>query len=599
MKIFDALRAIEKEDIDSFIRIVRSDPEILNVITEDGKALLLHAVIHKRLKIVNYLLRHHPHVMDLELIKGWRDKQGEIALMKAIKDGSCEIVDSILSTRRIDIAEKHKDIDILFNYLLKGFVRKILPPRYSPLNYACLHKNINMASLLLDHGAEPTEEWDNLLLDSAQEGMVKTVIDLLDKKKVNIHDFYYKGNATLLSEAILSDNPDFIKALIKRGADPLFINSKGENLLMTAVRYKKFNSFNKLLRLNAINLTHKNIHDETLLLYALLATTGHSGSDAFIKALIENGLNLNQADLVKDLAIFFSSYNPKPVIRFLISKGLDINLTNNNGENLLTVFIKYIGTDRYRIYHYNIIDFLLLNKANINKEDRAGKTPLLQAILAKVKIEIIEQLINNGASLTPSTSGDSPLIACEKSYGPRLTPLLLDKGADINQEDPYGDAILTLYINRAGSISRIRGLLDRGADVNNFTKTDMSPLMCALKRGDIEIIELLVARGADIYKKNSKGVCAMDLASTPDITRALRWNSIRAAWVGATVRATHLRSHTNATTTDRAPTTTPATAAATDRAPMLPELELAGLGVAGGVVDGEAIKQPTKRCAIL
>lgn len=90
---------------------------------------------------------------------------------------------------------------------------------------------------------------------------------------------------------------------------------------------------------------------------------------------------------------------------------------------------------------------------------------------------------------------------------------LLEKGADINARDKYGN---TPLINSAiyGQSTIMRFLLIKGADVSAANQRGFTALHIAAHKGRPEMIELLLKMGAgdDIDRVNEQGKTALDLA---------------------------------------------------------------------------------------
>ncbi|MGH9883261.1 MAG: ankyrin repeat domain-containing protein, partial [Pyrinomonadaceae bacterium] len=74
------------------------------------------------------------------------------------------------------------------------------------------------------------------------------------------------------------------------------------------------------------------------------------------------------------------------------------------------------------------------------------------------------------------------------------------------------------------------------ADVNAATSNGMTPLMCAAQNGHVEIVSLLVDRGADVYLARNDGATALTLAALHgrhDVVRALVSGLVRLSAAGS------------------------------------------------------------------
>ncbi len=80
---------------------------------------------------------------------------------------------------------------------------------------------------------------------------------------------------------------------------------------------------------------------------------------------------------------------------------------------------------------------------------------------------------------------------------PRAVAALLDKGADVNYQDPsYGSTPLMMACNY-GFTDIANLLLDKGADVNRQAKNGSTALIGAARQSK-ELVELLLDKGADV-----------------------------------------------------------------------------------------------------
>ena len=89
---------------------------------------------------------------------------------------------------------------------------------------------------------------------------------------------------------------------------------------------------------------------------------------------------------------------------------------------------------------------------------------------------------------------------------------LLERGFDVNTRDPKGQPGLTMALQQ-GSSKTVKTLIDRpGIDINALNSAGESPLMMAAQYGSENSVDLLLARGADVNRKNQVGLRAVDFA---------------------------------------------------------------------------------------
>lgn len=86
---------------------------------------------------------------------------------------------------------------------------------------------------------------------------------------------------------------------------------------------------------------------------------------------------------------------------------------------------------------------------------------------------------------------------------PMLELLVVEFGADINHVSPDGYWPLSSFAE-SGDLTAVRWLLDQGADPNN-TSTGETALFKALHRNNLEMIQLLIERGAGVNVRDVDG----------------------------------------------------------------------------------------------
>jgi quinoprotein dehydrogenase-associated probable ABC transporter substrate-binding protein len=231
------------------------------------------------------------------------------------------------------------------------------------------------------------------------------------------------------------------------------------------------------------------------------------------KEKVENWL-AEGADITQELsnAVIANDFDR---VKFLVSKGADVNKADNQGWTPLQ------SAARQR--HDKMIALLIELGADVNVGE---PTPLVAAVM-RDHVPSVKVLLEHGADLEkPGQDGFKPLplAIAEDKYESAKT--LMEAGAKVNE--PSGDDGLTPLMIAAGQTSPAegamflpgstrptdiaRGLLDRGADVNAQSKSGATALMIAAVHNNPPMIGMLIDAGADPTLKNSLGQTAADVA---------------------------------------------------------------------------------------
>jgi ankyrin repeat protein len=90
-----------------------------------------------------------------------------------------------------------------------------------------------------------------------------------------------------------------------------------------------------------------------------------------------------------------------------------------------------------------------------------------------------------------------------------MVKFLLEKGAKIHSETMRN---LLASVARWGDVDMVKLFIGRGADVNAWGPSNMSPLAEAAKAGHAEVVALLIAKGANVNATDRKGRTVLDIA---------------------------------------------------------------------------------------
>lgn len=194
-------------------------------------------------------------------------------------------------------------------------------------------------------------------------------------------------------------------------------------------------------------------------------------------------------------------------IKTLVQHGAKINGKDDTGGTPLM----YAVTDSKR---EDVIELLLDLGASIDAQDKLGLTALDRAAFdGDGKLAAL--LLKRGAQLNVGNGErrSSPVGKCISSGNIEVLKLLLQAGADVNApiggNSPLADAAVD------GRIDFVKELLAAGADPNQTSPppSGFTPLMSAVAGGRLEILETLVTAGANVNAVNEvMSQSALDIA---------------------------------------------------------------------------------------
>jgi ankyrin repeat protein len=233
-----------------------------------------------------------------------------------------------------------------------------------------------------------------------------------------------------------------------------------------------------------------------------------------------------------------------PSVKTSLANGADIKVKNRKGDTLLFLAIEK--------GHTEIVGFLLDNGFGINDEDPIGRTTLLAAAYCG-HTEIVKLLLDKGAEVNPKNDyGFTPLMAAADNGYLEIVKLLLDKGADVNTKHKTGNTALIGAAERGfprtglfpkkrtevnpqeqnNRMEIVKLLLDKGAEVNAKNENGYTALIAAAEFGRTEIVKLLLDRGADINARTNEGLTAIEQAKRASRTDTVQFLQKAGAKVG-------------------------------------------------------------------
>lgn len=146
----------------------------------------------------------------------------------------------------------------------------------------------------------------------------------------------------------------------------------------------------------------------------------------------------------------------------------------------------------------------------------AGQTPdarlsLLQAIQRGDTAAVARSLASGASAAAVDADGVPALMLAVLFGDAAMVDLLLTRGADPNQADATGATPLMWAVP---NLEKVRRLIDRGANVNaRSSALGRTPLLIAAgSPGSIEVLTLLLAKGADLRVTDAGGLNALAVA---------------------------------------------------------------------------------------
>lgn len=168
-----------------------------------------------------------------------------------------------------------------------------------------------------------------------------------------------------------------------------------------------------------------------------------------------------------------------------------------------------------------IVNFAAVNPAFSEKNIEELKKSLLHAV-ENNDIEKVKSIVQNGIDINTPIVRDASAVYVAISYGHiDLARYFFEKKANLDPKSWNARAALIGAVNERRYDS-VNLLLKLGVDVNSTMKdsskteqwmASRTPLMWASNHGDIQMVSLLLDRGADVSVSDSIGYTALMLAA--------------------------------------------------------------------------------------
>ena len=366
---------------------------------------------------------------------------------------------------------------------------------------------------------------DTRLADAAMNRDLAAVRALLQQKNVDVNAPGRDGTPAL-HWTVRVDDLETAGQLLRAGADPKLVTRYGVTPMSVAAANGSAAMLKLLLESGADPNAPDGAGDTPLM------TAAQVGSLDSVKALLAAGATLDARDKTFQQTALMVAIraNQTEIVRYFIQQGASVNAQTRTGDaprwvlpNSVPGFGHGIGIIRGGIPERGS-RYLI----------PGAMTPLLYAA-RDGRLASAALLLDAGANIEQADgNGITPLLAAIGNNHPDVARMLVDRGANINVVDWYGRTPLwtavearnmdfdnNTFVNnvdRAPLLDLIRVLLDKGAAVNTRTKesppirrqmlpttgtlewvdfTGQTPFIRAALAGDVTVMKLLLAKGAD------------------------------------------------------------------------------------------------------
>lgn len=142
----------------------------------------------------------------------------------------------------------------------------------------------------------------------------------------------------------------------------------------------------------------------------------------------------------------------------------------------------------------------------------------------KGDVNLVNELIEGGADINfQDRFGKTPLAVAASNSHIELVAGIIGKAADLNL-GKVPPLVAAASVNNPKQVEIVRLLILNGADIHQPRQDDLTPIHLAAMHGHIKVVEELISAGADVNALSWEGNTPLDLArlkKRPDIEQLL------------------------------------------------------------------------------
>jgi ankyrin repeat protein len=446
-------------------------------------------------------------------------KDGYTPIMLAAKKRRCDVVE-VLATYSALLQEQ-------------ASASQSTTARTRPIDHTRFHS----AALVM--GCKPESDRVELLRDAVKQNNVAMTARIIATGTVSLEEQDQNGR-TLLVLAAMAGNEEMIRMLLCAGAKVDTIDRVGKTPLMHAASTRHFSALSTLLQAGAL-ATHVDNFNTSALSHAI----GNDDADLLL-ALLDGKDTAQRIDMASFLNIAATGGKTKSV-KMLLAQRAD--LPDGSGSLILAAMARkgdcnavrtlllagadlhhkaYDGHTAFTLAAANdqldVVKLLLGHcpprvrqrdwTQRLQEEtDSQGRTALMLAVLNR-KSEMAKFLLEQGADphKTDRKGRNAILWAAAKGKAGMVTLLLGHRATHVSKDTHGNTVFLTAAETGNKKIVELFSLpfyKNSIFDINTPNKDGDTPLIVAARHGYLEIVALLLDKGATLLHHNNQGRSAL------------------------------------------------------------------------------------------
>jgi ankyrin repeat protein len=445
---------------------------------------------------------------DLDIYKGYRGYKDFAKIIDLY-------IDYLDGTLLLHIIPHYQDSNENFENLLKLLTNHIYEISNRKIEKPSFNDDLSIFYLLLDSDKISSSNFIKLISHDKFKKIDFTEIFILALKKQQFDILLHLCKTYNEFRCFINDFFTQIRNCKKK--DLNCIQQVIDNLFYHTLFNQiptKYYCYNLLFKIGIKDINRRDTNGKTALFY-MYSNFGN------IKLLLENGSDPNIPDMLgrTPLIEYSSDRSASNIVELLLQYKADPNLIyNNNISALEQAFI----TNNFKTI------LLLINYgANVNFQRNDNSTMLNLAASQGYDTIILQLLLDKGANIdNQDNQGNSPLLNAIKSKHLHTAIFLVNAGANVSLYDEFNATPLlrlsSFYKSNIDDYYTLAKLLiKKGANVNSQTLTGETPLYYASRLHEYELAKLLFDNGANPYLKGKNSNSPFEITMDRNYTKLI------------------------------------------------------------------------------